>query len=240
MTKVLLYSGGMDSWLIRKLWKPDRLVYVDIHGAYSEVEKARLPKKTIIVDMPFLGNVEMEGGFVPLRNLYFLMVASHYGDEICLGATSGDGGVDKSPEFLVKSSEMLDWLWSDKKTHRKSPVHVVTDYVKKSKGQLIQEYLDLGGSVQEIKENTFSCYTPSDDSHDECMSCYPCFRKFSLLHSFGAKYTEDEKRKVWEYVKSQVIPTREEGGYDGTYYTDRGDESKWLVKTVEMLRSEFE
>ena len=115
--KVLLYSGGMDSWLINKIWQPDAVVYVDIHGAYSEAEKARLPEGAIVVDMPFLGEVEMEGGFVPLRNLYFLMIASHFGDDVVLGATSGDGGVDKSPEFLEKSSEMIGWLWSDKKSY---------------------------------------------------------------------------------------------------------------------------
>lgn len=26
--KVLLYSGGMDSWLIDKIWKPDVKLYV--------------------------------------------------------------------------------------------------------------------------------------------------------------------------------------------------------------------
>ena len=30
MKKVLLYSGGLDSWLIDKLWNPDFKLYIDI------------------------------------------------------------------------------------------------------------------------------------------------------------------------------------------------------------------
>ena len=36
--KVLLFSNGMDSWLIDKLWKPDVKIYIDIEGSYSEKE----------------------------------------------------------------------------------------------------------------------------------------------------------------------------------------------------------
>lgn len=49
MKKVLLYSGGTDSWLIDKIWKPDTKIYIDIHGRYSEVEKKRLPNDVKVV-----------------------------------------------------------------------------------------------------------------------------------------------------------------------------------------------
>ena len=37
-TKVLLFSGGSDSVLISYLYKPDFLVYVNMHTRYSEEE----------------------------------------------------------------------------------------------------------------------------------------------------------------------------------------------------------
>ena len=37
-TKVLLFSGGSDSVLISYLYKPDLLVYVNMHTRYSEEE----------------------------------------------------------------------------------------------------------------------------------------------------------------------------------------------------------
>ena len=55
MKKVLLYSGGMDSWLIDKLWKPDIRMYVDMHTKYSYKEIAKIKKFGLdvkIVDFP--------------------------------------------------------------------------------------------------------------------------------------------------------------------------------------------
>lgn len=236
MKKVLLYSGGMDSWLISKIWKPDVLLYIDIHGRYSKEERKRLPSNAVIVDMPFLGEQEQDDSFIPMRNLYFLMIASHYGDTLCLGATLGDGSKDKSTKFLEETEATLKDLWDDKKCHKN--ISVETRFSKMSKGQIIDEYLQLAGTLEEIKEQTFSCYTPVNGH--ECMNCYPCFRKFAMLYSRGCEYTKEERRKIYEYVKREVIPTKEQGGYSGTYYTERKGESEDLIKAVNMLIKEFE
>ena len=237
MTKVLLYSGGMDSWLIDKIWKPDVRLYVDIHGAYSAEERRRLPEGTVVVDFPYLGATELPNGFVPLRNLYFLMIASGYGDEVCLGATAGDwGNRDKTPKFLGMAEDIMSELWGDKKVARS--VRVCRDFVEVPKTELLETYLSDGGSIEDVRAQTFSCYTPVDGK--ECLCCYPCFRKFAILLSHGAEYTEEERRRMWGYVRDNIIPTAEEGGYQGTYYTDRGEESVWLAKAVDMLRGEFE
>ena len=41
--KVLLYSGGMDSWLIDKIWKPDIKLFIDINTNSSNAELEHLP-----------------------------------------------------------------------------------------------------------------------------------------------------------------------------------------------------
>jgi len=234
--KALLYSGGMDSWLIRQLWRPDICIYVDIHGSYSEVEKRRLPDDVVIVDMPFLGTQEMGNAFVPLRNLYFLMIASHYADEICLGATAGDwGNKDKTPDFLEHTECLLNDLWGDKKVQRH--ISICRDFVHVPKTELLKRYLEQGHDVREVHDSTFSCYTPADGH--ECLHCYPCFRKFAILYSFGYIYSEEEERKMWDYIQHYIIPTKEQGGYPGTYYTDRGDESVHLVYCVEGLKRRY-
>lgn len=236
MRKVLLYSGGMDSWLIDQLWKPDVKLYIDIHGKYSEAERSRLPQDVKIVDFPLLGEFELENAHIPMRNLYFLMIASNYGERLCLGATAGDGGKDKSEAFLMQAGRLLKELWDEKKCSK--AIAVETEFVKKYKTDLLHEYIDRGGDIQTVKEQTFSCYTPQGDK--ECFDCFPCFRKFAILYSNGAQYTDEEKRRMWSFVKRKVIPTREQGGYEGTYYTDRGRESEDLVKAVEMLRKEMQ
>lgn len=237
MKKVMLYSGGLDSWLISKIWKPDVKLYIDIDGGYSQEEIRRLPKDVVVVDFPLLGNFELPNKFVPLRNLYFLMIASHYGDNICLGATAGDwGNNDKTPYFLDEAERILNYLWSDKKAGKS--ITICKDFIRVPKSQLIKMYIDEGGSADTIRLQTFSCYTPKNGK--ECFECYPCFRKFALLFSHGAYYTKEERRKMWDYVEKNIIPTKEQGGYQGTYYTDRGEESADLIYAVEELKKEFQ
>ena len=238
--KVLLYSGGMDSWLIDKLWKPDKKVYVDIGNNYAEAEMVRLPKDVEIVHFPFLGEQEMENKIVPLRNLYFIMIASHFGDEVCLGATEGDKhNSDKTPEFLEETEKLLSYLLADKKINRK--LKICMDFVKVSKSELISRYLENGGDIRKLQEETFSCYYPQkeNDKWHPCYNCYPCFRTFALYFAHGAKYSFEERKKMWDYIKKVIIPTKEEGGWQGTYYTERGNDSKDMIITVEALKKEF-
>ena len=47
-TKVLLYSGGMDSWLIDKLWKPDVKIFFDTGVDYDIVENTILFSKCFL------------------------------------------------------------------------------------------------------------------------------------------------------------------------------------------------
>lgn len=236
MKKVLLYSGGLDSWLINKLWKPDLRLYVNINGDYSREEIRRLPKDVEVLDFPLLGKYEMDNKFVPMRNLYFLMLASNYGDEICLGATAGDwGNMDKTPVFLDNAEEIINYLLSDKKVKRK--ISICRDFINTPKSKLIEQYLSNGGNIETLKTKTFSCYTPIRG--EACLSCYPCFRKFALLLAYGAAYEKEERIKMWNYVKKYIIPTKEQGGYQGTYYTNRGEESKALIFAVETLKKEF-
>ena len=236
MTKVLLYSGGMDSWLIDKLWEPDIRLYINIHGAYSDQEVARLPEGVTIADFPLLGQFEQPDMFVPLRNLYFLMIASHYGDSLCLGATKGDGSKDKSLGFLASMEEALGYYWDDKKVNK--TIAVEKRFARLSKGDLVREYIKRGGDIERVRAETFSCYTPIDGR--ECGACYPCFRKYAALHTNGLEYPLVYERRMWEFVKGQVIPTADEGGYDGTHYTEREGESAELVATVEYLRRRYE
>ena len=129
---------------------------------------------------------------------------------------------------------MLQYLWSDKKI--KKDIKICKDFIFRSKPDLVKEYLDNGGTVEEIKNNSFSCYTPVKSK--ECMDCYPCFRKFAILYSLGCKYDDDTLKQMKEYVIKNIIPTKEQGGYQGTYYTERGEESEYLIKAVDKLTKE--
>lgn len=227
--KVLLYSGGMDSWLIDKLWKPDKKIYIDIGGRYSQAEKRRLPKDVEIVEMGVLGRFELDNLYVPMRNLIFLEIASLFGDIVCLGATLGDGGVDKDEQFLLNVDKLLKEQWNAPKCYK--DISVETAFSRLSKGDLLDEYARNGGDLQRVKEESFSCY----EGDKPCYSCMPCFRKFAPLYVRGVEYSKEEKEKMYRYIQDVVIP----GKYDGTYFTRRRGESGDLISCVNKLRKEF-
>ena len=109
MKKVLLYSGGVDSYMINQIWKPDVKLYVDMNTRYSKQEIARLPKDVIVTKLD-LSEFERSDAVIPARNLYLLTIATNYGDEICLGATADDRQADKTIEFAEKASDILSFL----------------------------------------------------------------------------------------------------------------------------------
>ena len=231
MKKVLLYSGGMDSWLISKLWDPDVLLYVDMCTKYSKAEIARLPKNVIIEKLD-LSKWERPDAIIPLRNLYLIMVATNYGDEICLGATAGDRVLDKSFEFAEKASDLLSFLYSKQHWTEERNIKVNLDFKNLTKKELLIKYLNQGGSLAEAANSSFSCYEPTLDGSgrwSECWQCKPCFRKyvsFKILgHDFGAKVD----RLVKEYLDTEIIPSILAGNYG------RADEEKDILEVYEQL-----
>lgn len=234
--KVLLYSGGMDSWLIDKLWKPEKKIYIDIDSSYSQSEIRKLPPDVDIIKLP-IGVYELENKFVPLRNLYFLMIASNYGDEICLGATAGDwGSKDKTPEFFAMAENMLNFLWQKQsKVAEGRHIHIETKYLYKYKDELVSDYLKQGGNLHTLYSDSLSCFNPQDGV--PCYHCKPCFRKFVCLYYYGYKFSLEERRKMYDFIRTDIVPYSK--NKNATYYLDRGSEGEKAKIVVESLYKEF-
>ena len=219
MKKVLLYSGGMDSWLIDKLWKPDIRLYVNMHTTYSEQEISKLSEDVTIVDFP-LGQWERPDAIIPLRNLYLIMVACNItGDEdveICVGATDGDRSTDQSKEFFMQCEELLGYLYKPQHwiPNGKS-IKVITDYKNKTKTQLLEQYIKEGGDVEEAFMRSLSCYHPNH-SGEPCWYCKPCFRKFVAFANNGYNFTQDTIDKNMKYITKYIVPELDAGTYRGT------------------------
>ena len=169
--KVLLYSGGMDSWLIDKLWKPDIRLYIDMNTRYSKEEMKRLPDDTIIEKLD-LSKWEREDKIIPLRNMYLIGIATNYGDEICLGATAGDRVLDKSPVFAELYEELLGYLYQKQHWTEKRTIRINLDYKAYTKTELLKQYIIQGGSISEAFSSSFSCYAPVDGQpFQHCWCC---------------------------------------------------------------------
>jgi 7-cyano-7-deazaguanine synthase len=223
--KILLYSGGMDSWLIDKLWKPDLKLYVDIFSKYSTAEMARLADDVQVEhSIVCLEEFERADAIIPLRNLYLALVAANVAGaqsddgepiQIMLGATAGDRVLDKSTKFARMATDMLSFLWSPQHWTKGREIEVLVDYKDHTKVQLIQEAVDQGlCTLQQVFEETYSCY---EGKKWECWRCKPCLRKMVAVATVDFEWVWYYHRaalgKVVEQLEREIIPQIQAGNY---------------------------
>lgn len=174
-TKVLLYSGGLDSWLIDKLWKPDIRLFFDVGTKSASEERKRLPKDVKVIELQALAEHEIPemNYLLPLRNLIMVAIAANYGDVICLGSEAGSRHFDNGNEFAREITKVINSCLAEMGPDRR--VEVVTPYTNWSKTKLLSEYVLQGGSLKEAWEGSFSCYSPKNGK--ECGVCRSCLQK---------------------------------------------------------------
>lgn len=189
MKKVLLYSGGMDSWLIDKIWKPDVKLFVDVGTKSSKEERKRLPEDVIVKELDLSEFEDSEKNYLlPLRNLFLIELASYYGDEICLGAIGGSIHYDNNMKFGGMVQDILNYLYSEIDNKK---VKVVMPFVDTSKADLIKLYVEQGGDIEEAYTKSFSCYSPIDNK--ECGQCLSCKLKIQAFKENGYIAPQEER-----------------------------------------------
>ena len=171
MKKVQLYSGGMDSYIISKLWKPDVKVYFDYGTEQNKLEIAHLPEDVIVKPLPIGEYMEDDGiHTIPLRNLIFAALAINYGDEVCIGGLKTDLHYDKKPEFADACTKLFNSVTEKERSHR--TVKVSIPFAEYSKTDLVYEYFKNGGSEEELDRESWSCHEP--DNGKPCGKCQAC------------------------------------------------------------------
>lgn len=238
--KVMLYSGGTDSWLIKEIWKPDVLLYVDMKTQYSAQELKRIEargEEVKVVEFPLGQWEDKDTAFIPMRNMYLLMVASNYGDEICLGATKEDAGgsSDKDLDFLYEAERMLNRLWGKQSLYAGREIYIENTFARMTKQELLQQYLAEGGNLKRFKEETFSCYHPVADK--ECCHCKACFRKFSAIAPYDITvYSDTELHNMFAFVEGNVIHRSKHAV--GRYFMDK-ENGQEVKKAIGALYNYF-
>ena len=246
LTKILLFSGGSDSVLWYYLNKPDYLVYINMHTRYSEQEINKIKNgyfkdKVKIIDFP-LGKYERSDAIIPLRNLYLPMVicnefpAEEYGDlsiQIC--GTKNDRVLDKSLKFAKMTSKLLTYLYSPQHwipEGRKITIDLSSK--KYTKSQALKLFIEQGGDINALKDQSFSCYDPIDGEECQCRNgiCKPCFRKYVSYKLLGAKYKSEVDVSNCEAIKAEILPQIKAGTYG------RPEEEKDILKVLEIYEKE--
>lgn len=196
MKKVQLYSGGMDSYIISKLWKPDVKLYIDYGIPQNEQEKKHLPDDVIIKQIDLSAYMQNDGlNTIPLRNLLFATIAINYGDIVCIGGLKSDLHYDKKPEFVEMTTKLFNSVLQ--KEREPKTVEVVVPFSNYTKTELICEFMEKGGTIQELREKTWSCHTP--DNGNPCGHCQACKAREKAFVEAGIEYIERQKERKNKY-----------------------------------------
>lgn len=224
MNKVLLSSGGMDSFLLAH--EPELKgavhVFADIGQAYfkKELKAAQYVAETCGAEFQCVKTLNMarfehkETGIIPFRNAELILCSAQFGQHIYLGIIADEVNSDKSPEFLRAMTQVLNishrgQYWTEgKKFHLKTP------FAHFSKTELVLRYLDRGGDLAHLTKSV-SCY---DGGNKHCGRCSSCFKRWVALtcatgrdqaHTFaqhpGTWRTKEEWHKKLEgYAERRV------------------------------------
>lgn len=184
MKKVLLYSGGVDSYIISKLWNPDVRVYIDYHTPQTAIERSRLPDDVIVVDLSLKRFMSTDGkNVILLRNLIFSAIAVNFGDVIAIGGVADDVHFDSAEEFVADATALFNKFFAHEGM---SDVKIIAPYKKYTKEQLLELYVDSGYSLDALINESWSCYNPKNDG-SECGVCDACRRKMKAIKSIKHK-----------------------------------------------------
>ena len=238
MKKVLLYSGGVDSWLINQIWEPNVRLYVDLGTDYGKEEIDLFKKNDEEVQIVSfdLSEYELEDKFIPLRNLYLIMFACNITDfedvEICLGATVADRSYDKSMEFLEKTESLLNYMYTPyvSQPHSKN-IKIVKEFKNKSKKELLKMYLKKGGDINKAFNESYGSFK-KEMSEWECKKFY---RKYVAFKLNGYSFPSYVDKRMFDYFTNTELKEIESLGDEYT----RGIEGQEMLEVYNHLLQEY-
>lgn len=188
---VALYSGGVDSYCMAVLEQPDVLLHVNLGGEYGAAESQALrtppgmEDRLVTLDLPLLGDMfEMPDRefILPARNAILTLLGAQYGNRVMMASIAASRGSDKDEQFADLMTRMLRYVWQPqvlwnpegRDTRLELPVEHLT------KAELVAATIRAGIPGEVIRDNTFSCYTPTPDGKP-CGKCGPCGRKWGAF-----------------------------------------------------------
>jgi len=227
MARVLLYSAGLDSYCLSKLYKMDILLFI-ISGTIDNQKERKLIEKAqnaMQIYLP-LNQWELENKIIPYRNAFFVLAAAQYGNEIYIGATKGDTTKDKDYVFKSQMENILNYFAIDKHKVKIQdyPYTVHMPFKNMTKTEIVASYLAKGFSREALLSESRSCYT---GDKLECGECRSCMRKYVALILNNIDSTSNFKANPASNLQSF---------YEECIDKDRGDESKEVAKCIHLIQ----
>lgn len=225
---ILLFSGGLDSYIGWHYLGRPRTLYVDIGHRYSQIEREVIKElivTTHIDERLRLGDWEDEDAHIPLRNAFFIMIASYYDPHIAIVCQKGEQDLpDRSPYFFGYMNSLLNHNWGSRNTK----TTVTNPFEDMTKVQMVKWYLDKGLPKEELYK-TWSCYKPRDPEHYgafandlPCGHCSACFRRWVAFVN-NDMFDEEYRANIlnWEGIVGYLKRMN-----DGEYDLQRVEETK--------------
>lgn len=196
---ILLFSGGLDSYIAYHFYHKPRTLYFNLHTKYSEREQEAvqylIPNTIIESCIDFSSREKEITAFVPYRNLHLALLANKYSDVIAIAGVKDDMVNDKNEIVFTEFSVLMSHMMNRK-------IKVVSPFWDMTKAQVVKWFLSNGGTVLELL-NTLSCYSPSVEG-TECHSCRACFRKWNALAENGIDVPFYNDELMYEYLVKAV------------------------------------
>lgn len=207
-TRVLLYSGGLDSFILSCVEPWDHAVFIrtgvpdntaELHRLYSHIPEQRVTE----LDFSFLNKFELTNKIIPFRNYFFVLAAAEYGQIIMMSSTAGDTTKDKDSKFAKYMSTALTHFSTG--PQEKVPpsycgkgVSVILPFLSLSKTQIVRKYLNAGLPAEHLLSRSISCYYPmlSNGIFEPCWACRSCIRKYVALYINDVPMGKDIHDKI--------------------------------------------
>lgn len=212
MSKVMLFSGGLDSVLQEHFIKPDKLLYIDIGGEYSKAEIKHIKTlgahytRRLVIQKLDISAFEASDLYLPFRNLLFITLAFEYGDQVYIGFNEADNAPDKDAAFMLYVNDLF--------RHMNKPGYVPSSWKGTplvqapfktfTKTELLRKYINEGGYMPLIKKLR-TCYDA--ESKKGCGKCSPCLSKAVALINNGQRiqYLFDEPITKAALIKMRKV-----------------------------------
>lgn len=201
---LLLFSGGMDSYMMWRLLGEPECLYVMLGHRYMRREIATIEKLQDYVGWDrlqvhyssriTLDDMERDDAFIPNRNLFLLTTAVTefpHKNEVYLGALYGEASRDKSGRFMRSAGRLLRYM-------NRSHVHISAPYRWYTKAGLVKHFLSNFPNDVDILKMTSACYGKVlPYGAVGCGECNACFRRWVAMSLNGIEETYGTRPDQW-------------------------------------------
>ncbi len=188
--RVLLFSGGLDSFILWHLLDKPATLYCLLGHRYEKREYGTIQRLAAFcpeLEPRFTARIrcgsleDTATGHIPFRNLALTIAAAWEGySTIILGALAGETSRDKSRRFARDAARLLSYLEEPSLTIA-LPARGLT------KRELVRLFLRRFPEKRDLLRMTSSCYHVADDDqhYAGCGACIACFRRWVAMSLNG-------------------------------------------------------